>query len=181
MWPTIPMPIAPPSCCAVLRTPDAARADAAGMRTAPRSRAGGTSPPRSCRLLTRSTRSSCCSAGSSRAGDLLLDPVRRHVGDRLMSAKRRILRIERAALDDGPLIGAATLVLRDLFLAPLGVTGATPGPSRPTEARAFEPRVAWMPRRRGPAGRRQLRQRAAALGGRGCRRVALSACGSSAD
>lgn len=57
----------------------------------------------------------------ARADELLLEPMRRLVGDRLMPAKREVLRIERAALEDGPLIGAATLALRDFFRAPLGL------------------------------------------------------------
>lgn len=59
------------------------------------------------------------------AGDLLLDPVRAEVRRRVFPAQRDSVRIEPAALQDAPVIGAATLALREFFQAPLAqVTAA---------------------------------------------------------
>lgn len=55
----------------------------------------------------------------ARAGDLLLVPLREAVGQRAMAIHREGLRIETTALPDAPVIGAATLVLRELFFEPL--------------------------------------------------------------
>ena len=57
--------------------------------------------------------------GLARAGDLLLDPVRAIVAERVFPALRDSLRIEIAALPDAPAVGAATLALREFFHAPL--------------------------------------------------------------
>lgn len=53
------------------------------------------------------------------AGDALLDPVRAEVRRRVFPALRDAVRIEIAALPDAPVIGAATLALREFFHAPL--------------------------------------------------------------
>jgi len=54
----------------------------------------------------------------ARAGDLLLDPVRTEVRRRVFSTMRDTVRIEVAALQDAPVIGAATLAVREFFYAP---------------------------------------------------------------
>ena len=53
------------------------------------------------------------------AGDLLLDPVRAEVRRRVFPVLQDGIRIEVAALPDAPVIGAATLALREFFHAPL--------------------------------------------------------------
>lgn len=58
------------------------------------------------------------------AGDLLLDPVRAETQRRVFPALRESVRIEVAALPDAPVIGAATLALREFFHAPLADHGA---------------------------------------------------------
>lgn len=55
----------------------------------------------------------------AKAGDLLLDPVRDAVRQRISPALRDVVRIEVSTLADGPVIGAATLALREFFHAPL--------------------------------------------------------------
>lgn len=55
----------------------------------------------------------------AQAGDLLLDPVRAIVAERVFPALRDNLRIEIAGLPDAPAVGAATLALREFFHAPL--------------------------------------------------------------
>ena len=55
----------------------------------------------------------------ARAGDLLLAPVRQEVQQRAMAMMRENFRLEVAALPDAPVIGAATLALREFFRAPL--------------------------------------------------------------
>ncbi|MGI8916792.1 MAG: ROK family protein [Chloroflexota bacterium] len=55
----------------------------------------------------------------ARAGDLLLAPVRQEVQQRAMAMMRENFRLEIAALPDAPVIGAATLALREFFRAPL--------------------------------------------------------------
>jgi len=55
----------------------------------------------------------------SHAGDLLIPPVRAEVRRRVFPALRDSIRIEAAALPDAPVIGAATLALREFFHAPL--------------------------------------------------------------
>jgi len=58
------------------------------------------------------------------AGDLLLDPVRAEVRRRVFPVLRDGVRIEVAALPDAPVIGAATLALREFFHAPLSHSNA---------------------------------------------------------
>jgi N-acetylglucosamine repressor len=55
----------------------------------------------------------------ARASDLLLGPVRQEVQRRAMAVMRENFRLEVAALPDAPVIGAATLALREFFRAPL--------------------------------------------------------------
>jgi N-acetylglucosamine repressor len=55
----------------------------------------------------------------ARAGELLLAPVRQEVQQRAMAMMRENFRLEVAALPDAPVIGAATLALREFFRAPL--------------------------------------------------------------
>lgn len=55
----------------------------------------------------------------ARAGELLLTPVRQEVQRRAMAMMRENFRLEVAALPDAPVVGAATLALRDFFRAPL--------------------------------------------------------------
>lgn len=55
----------------------------------------------------------------ARAGDLLLEPVRALVKERVFPTLRDSLQIETAALTEAPTIGAATLALREFFSAPL--------------------------------------------------------------
>jgi N-acetylglucosamine repressor len=55
----------------------------------------------------------------ARAGELLLTPVRQEVQQRAMAMMRETFRLEVAALPDAPVIGAATLALREFFRAPL--------------------------------------------------------------
>jgi len=55
----------------------------------------------------------------ARAGALLLVPVRLEVQERAMAMMRENFRLEVAALPDAPVIGAATLALREFFRAPL--------------------------------------------------------------
>jgi len=53
------------------------------------------------------------------AGDALLAPVRAEVRRRIFPALRDAVRIELAALPEAPVVGAATLALREFFRAPL--------------------------------------------------------------
>lgn len=53
------------------------------------------------------------------AGELLLAPIREEVSRRVFPALRDSVRIERAALHDAPVVGAATLALHEFFQAPL--------------------------------------------------------------
>ncbi len=55
----------------------------------------------------------------ARAGSLLLAPVRQEVQQRAMAMLREHFRLEVAALPDAPVIGAATLAVREFFQAPL--------------------------------------------------------------
>jgi predicted NBD/HSP70 family sugar kinase len=55
----------------------------------------------------------------ARAGELLLAPVRQEVQQRAMAMMRENFRLEVAALPDAPVVGAATLALREFFRAPL--------------------------------------------------------------
>lgn len=55
----------------------------------------------------------------ARAGDLLLGPLRDEARQRAMPTIRDHLRLEAAALPDAPVIGAATLAVREFFRAPL--------------------------------------------------------------
>lgn len=59
------------------------------------------------------------------AGDLLLDAVRAEFRRRAFPILRDAVRIEVAALPDGPAVGAAALALREFFFAPLGVTNGS--------------------------------------------------------
>jgi N-acetylglucosamine repressor len=67
------------------------------------------------------------------AGDRFFDDLRTCVLDRLHPAIRDNVRIEPADVKDAPLIGAATLALREFFRAPLGSRGSET--SRPNSAR----------------------------------------------
>lgn len=62
----------------------------------------------------------------STAGDALLEPVRAEVRQRIFPALRDTIRIELAGVADAPVVGAATLALRELFEAPLGRPAALP-------------------------------------------------------
>lgn len=57
--------------------------------------------------------------GLGAAGDFVLDPVRAEVRHRVFPVLADLVRIEAAALPDAPVIGAATLALREFFHAPL--------------------------------------------------------------
>jgi predicted NBD/HSP70 family sugar kinase len=62
------------------------------------------------------------------AGDVLLDPVRAEVRRRVLPALRDNVRIEAAAFPDAPVVGAATLSLRDFFASPLAPRAVPPAP-----------------------------------------------------
>lgn len=53
------------------------------------------------------------------AGDVLLDPVRAEVQRRVLPPLHQHVCIEVAAVSDAPVVGAATLAMRDFFQAPL--------------------------------------------------------------
>lgn len=58
------------------------------------------------------------------AGDVLLDEVRTEVRRRVLPALRDSVRIEAATFPDAPVVGAATLSLRDFFASPLAPRAA---------------------------------------------------------
>ncbi|MHB8645437.1 MAG: ROK family protein [Thermomicrobiales bacterium] len=60
----------------------------------------------------------------AQAGEVLLAPVRAEVQRRVFPALQESVCIEVAALPDAPVIGAATLALREFFHAPLADRGA---------------------------------------------------------
>ncbi|WP_020578609.1 ROK family transcriptional regulator [Actinopolymorpha alba] len=62
----------------------------------------------------------------STAGEALLAPVRAEVRRRVFPALRDAVTIEQATLPDAPVIGAATLALREFFQAPLDQPTALP-------------------------------------------------------
>lgn len=59
----------------------------------------------------------------AQAGDDFLDPVRGYLRDRVSPAVRGNVRIEGADVRDAPVIGAATLALREFFRSPLSQPG----------------------------------------------------------
>ncbi|TDE11180.1 ROK family transcriptional regulator [Jiangella asiatica] len=65
----------------------------------------------------------------ARAGDALIDRVRAEVDRRVFPAVRDAVEIRSAAVRDAPVVGAATLALREFFRAPLDTpSAASPAP-----------------------------------------------------